>query len=95
VGVSDFKDGDEDLPPTLYIDPAVEPRQLARLGQIKADRDETAVAAALTQVSRDAAEPTTNLFPALLDAVAAYATVGEITQALELVFGSWAERASA
>jgi methylmalonyl-CoA mutase N-terminal domain/subunit len=46
-------------------------------------------------VSRDARDPSVNLFPALLEAVAAYATVGEITQTLEAVFGTWTERASA
>jgi methylmalonyl-CoA mutase, N-terminal domain len=95
VGVSGYTDGDEGFPPTLYIDPAVETRQLARLRQVKAERDDAAAAKALARVSRDAAEPTTNVFPSLLDAVAAYATVGEITHALELVFGTWTERASA
>ena len=83
------------VPNTLYIDPAVETRQLARLRQIKADRDGDLVARALARVSRDAAEPAVNLFPALLEAVSAYATVGEITHALEVVFGTWTERASA
>jgi methylmalonyl-CoA mutase N-terminal domain/subunit len=95
VGVSDFTDGGEGVPPTLYIDPAVEARQLARLKQVKAERDDSAVAGALARISRDAADPTVNLFPALLDAVSTYATVGEITNALEVVFGAWTERASA
>ena len=83
------------MPPTLYIDAAVEARQLARLKQVKAERDDSAVAGALARISRDAADPTVNLFPALLDAVSTYATVGEITNALEVVFGAWTERASA
>jgi methylmalonyl-CoA mutase, N-terminal domain len=95
VGVNGFTDGDTSAPPTLYIDPAVETRQLARLEQVKAARDDRVVADALTRVGRDAREPTVNLFPALLKAVSCHATVGEITQALELVFGSWTERASA
>jgi methylmalonyl-CoA mutase, N-terminal domain len=95
VGVNAFTEGDEGPPNTLYIDPAVEAHQLARLQQVKADRDDAAVSAALARVSRDASEPTTNIFPTLLEAVSAYATVGEITHALELVFGTWTERASA
>ena len=95
VGVNGFTEGDDDTPPTLYIDPAVEARQLARLQQVKAARDDEGVAAALARLRRDAADPTVNLFPALLDAVSVYATVGEITHALELVFGSWTERATA
>jgi methylmalonyl-CoA mutase N-terminal domain/subunit len=95
VGVNDFTDGDDGAPPTLYIDPEVEQRQLTRLRTVKAQRDDAAVSSALARVSRDAAEPTVNLMPALLEAVSAYATVGEITQALEIVFGTWTERASA
>jgi methylmalonyl-CoA mutase N-terminal domain/subunit len=95
VGVSDFTEGDEEEPPTLYIDPSVETRQLARLEQVKADRDDGEVARALARVSKDAADPTVNLFPALLEAVSAYATVGEVTSALEVVFGTWTERATA
>jgi methylmalonyl-CoA mutase N-terminal domain/subunit len=95
VGVSDFIEGDDEEPPILFIDPAAETRQLARLQQVKADRDDGDVARALARVSKDAADPTVNLFPALLEAVSAYATVGEITSALEVVFGTWTERATA
>jgi methylmalonyl-CoA mutase N-terminal domain/subunit len=95
VGVNGFTESDGDLPPTLYIDPAVETRQLARLRQVKGDRNDDAVTAALARLRHDAADPTVNLFPALLDAVSVYATVGEITHTLELVFGGWTERATA
>jgi methylmalonyl-CoA mutase N-terminal domain/subunit len=40
-------------------------------------------------------DPTVNLMPAFLDAVRAHVTVGEITAALETVFGAWTERAVA
>ena len=95
VGVNGFTDGDTSAPPTLYIDPAVEGRQLARLKQVKADRNDAAVTAALARLSRDARQPTVNVFPALLEAVSCFATVGEITNTLELVFGTWTERATA
>jgi methylmalonyl-CoA mutase N-terminal domain/subunit len=95
VGVNDFNEGDDSATPTLYIDPEVEQRQLERLRATKAARDDAAVASALARVSREAADPTVNLMPALLDAVSVYATVGEITHALEMVFGTWTERASA
>ncbi len=95
VGVNGFTDGDTSAPPTLYIDPAVEGRQLARLKQVKADRNVAAVTAALARLSRDARQPTVNVFPALLEAVSCFATVGEITNTLELVFGTWTERATA
>jgi methylmalonyl-CoA mutase N-terminal domain/subunit len=95
VGVSDFTDSESSEPPILSIDPAVESRQLARLARVKAERDDDEVSKALARVSREAADPGVNLFPALLEAVSTYATVGEITHALEVSLGTWTERASA
>jgi methylmalonyl-CoA mutase N-terminal domain/subunit len=95
VGVNDHVDGHDTATPTLSIDPAVEGRQLARLRQVKTDRDDDCVRATLDAIQRDAADPTVNLMPAILDAVRAHVTVGEITAALETVFGIWTERAVA
>jgi methylmalonyl-CoA mutase N-terminal domain/subunit len=92
VGVTAFLEGnDEPPPPTLRIGPEVEDQQLKRLAAVKADRDDAAVAAALERVRTDAAEPTTNLMPALLVAADAYATVGEICDTLARVFGRHVE----
>ena len=93
VGVNAFTDGDDAPPPTLSIDPVVEERQLARLHEVKGSRSGDVVEDALTQVAKDAADPSVNLMPALLEAVNAYATVGEITDTLEQVFGTYTERA--
>jgi methylmalonyl-CoA mutase, N-terminal domain len=93
VGVNAFTDGDDAPPPTLAIDPVVEERQLARLHEVKAARSSDAVADALARVGKDAVDPTVNLMPALLEAVNAYVTVGEITDTLEQVFGTYTERA--
>jgi methylmalonyl-CoA mutase, N-terminal domain len=95
VGVNDHVHGDDTSTPTLSIDPAVEDRQLARLRQVKAARDDDRVRVALDAIRRDASDPTVNLVPAILDAVRAHVTVGEITAALETVFGTWVERAVA
>ncbi len=95
VGVNDHVDGHDTATPTLSIDPAVEDRQLARLRQVKTDRDDDCVRATLDAIRCDAADPTVNLMPAILDAVRAHVTVGEITDALETVFGVWTERAVA
>src|SRR3954453_1974512 len=65
VGANGYTEGDEDRPTTLYIDPAVEEPQRKRLAELKQGRDDTAVAAALTQVTSQAADPTINLVPAL------------------------------
>jgi methylmalonyl-CoA mutase N-terminal domain/subunit len=65
-------------------------RQIRRLNEIRATRDAGAVAAALAAVS-DAAQSERNTMPAIVAAVKAYATVGEITRALESVFGRYQE----
>jgi methylmalonyl-CoA mutase, N-terminal domain len=91
VGVNGFTDGDGEQPPTLYVGEDVEERQLKRLAEVKQERNQDAVAAALRRVRTDAADPTMNLMPALMDAVTAYATLGELVRALEGVFGTWIE----
>ena len=92
VGVNRFTDatGDEPLE-LLHIGPEVEERQLKRLDKVKADRDPQAVGATLAEVARLAAEPDANLMPPILDAVRAYATLGEIVDTLAGVFGRWRE----
>src|SRR6476620_1634233 len=93
VGVTQFLEGNDEPPPeTLRIGPEVEEEQRRRLEKVRNERDPNAVARALTQVRSDAAEPTTNLMPALLDAARAYATLGEIVEALAGVFGRWVEQ---
>jgi methylmalonyl-CoA mutase, N-terminal domain len=93
VGVNGYTEGDDHPPPTLYVDPEVEKRQLQRLVQTRAERDAGAVERVLDRIRRDAEDPTVNLMPALLDAAAAYVTIGETVHALESVFGTWVERA--
>jgi methylmalonyl-CoA mutase N-terminal domain/subunit len=87
VGVNAFTEGDDDRPPLLSIGDEVEELQLKRLAGVKQDRSDDDVARTLAAVGSAAAEPTTNLMPPILDAVRAYATVGEIIGALEDVFG--------
>jgi methylmalonyl-CoA mutase N-terminal domain/subunit len=90
VGVTQFLEGNDDAPPeTLHIGPEVEEEQRRRLEKVRRDRDASAVTRTLERVRTDAAEPTTNLMPALLDAVRAYATLGEIVDALASVLGRW------
>ncbi|MDQ1510955.1 MAG: methylmalonyl-CoA mutase, N-terminal domain [Actinomycetota bacterium] len=93
VGVTQFLEGNDEPPPeTLRIGPEVEEEQRRRLEKVRHERDANAVERTLTDVRSDAAEPTTNLMPALLDAVRAYATLGEIVEALAGVFGRWVEQ---
>jgi methylmalonyl-CoA mutase N-terminal domain/subunit len=88
VGVNTATEGNDDAPPEiLHIGAEVEEAQLKRLAQVKGDRSGDAVEAALARVSSDAADPTVNLMPALLEAVQTHATVGEIMNAMAEVFG--------
>jgi methylmalonyl-CoA mutase N-terminal domain/subunit len=88
VGVTEFFEGNDDAPPEiLQISRECEEEQLKRLAAVKADRSVDAVDTALARLRTDAAEPTVNLVPGILDAVRAYATVGEVIDALAQVFG--------
>jgi methylmalonyl-CoA mutase N-terminal domain/subunit len=94
VGVTGFLEGsDEPPPPILRIGPEVEEEQRRRLDKAKRERDSAAVRRALARVRTDAAEADVNLMPAFIDAVRAYATLGEIVDALADVFGRWTEAA--
>jgi methylmalonyl-CoA mutase N-terminal domain/subunit len=92
VGVNAFTDGDDsDGAHILYIDPATEDLQRKRLDDVKRARNDDEVRAALARVAADASEPTVNLMPAIIDAVQAHCTEGEIVHALETVFGTYTE----
>src|ERR1700733_8123723 len=90
VGVNRFTANDEKPLPTLQIDPAIEQEQVARLKAVRARRDNAKTNAALAEVERRARE-TANLMPAILTAVEAYATVGEISDSLRRAFGEYQE----
>jgi methylmalonyl-CoA mutase N-terminal domain/subunit len=96
VGVNRFTDGDEHGRVELNAhktETGMEERQLKRLAEVKAARSGEAVASALAQLTAAACRSDVNLMPAVLDAVRAYATVGEIVDALAAVFGRWSEDA--
>src|SRR5271157_758926 len=76
--------------PLLRIDPEVERSQVERLGKLRARRDASRLQAALRRVE-ETARSEQNLMPAILEAVKAYATVGEISDALRKVFGEYQE----
>jgi methylmalonyl-CoA mutase N-terminal domain/subunit len=90
VGVNGFVDEREAPVPTLYIDDSVAEAQLARLHDVRARRDAGRVARALDAL-RAAARGTDNTMYPLLDCVRAYATVGEMCDALREVWGEWEE----
>lgn len=75
------------VPNTAFrVDRAVTERQLARLAAVKAARDETRVQAALKEIARACTEGA-NVMPSVLEAVRAYATVGEICDCWREQFG--------
>jgi methylmalonyl-CoA mutase N-terminal domain/subunit len=94
VGVNDFiapsGGNDERSIPILRIDAEIERSQIARLNALRAKRDSARTKSTLAELQRRAAT-TENLLPAILAAVEAYATVGEISDALRRVFGEYQE----
>jgi methylmalonyl-CoA mutase N-terminal domain/subunit len=92
VGVNGYTEGDDGVTPTLYIDPAVEGRQLDALAAVKQQRDDDAVRRSLERIGTEAADPEINLMPALIEAADRRVTVGESMTALGEVFGTWFER---
>lgn len=71
-------------------DPAVAARQIARLKEVKAQRENSRVARALRELET-AARTQKNVMPVLLEAVKAYATLGEITRVFKDVYGEFQE----
>jgi methylmalonyl-CoA mutase N-terminal domain/subunit len=90
VGVNNFIAAEERGIPTLRIDPQIEREQVQRLHALRAKRDTHKMQAAIAELERRAAT-NENILPAVLGAVEAYATVGEISDALRRVFGEYQE----
>jgi methylmalonyl-CoA mutase N-terminal domain/subunit len=91
VGVNCFVEEEEerDIEFHPYRDEEAN-KQIARLNRTRRERNNRAVEAALDEV-RAAASGATNVMPAVMDAVEAYATVGEVCRALKQVFGAYEE----
>ena len=90
VGVNDFIQEDEAPIEILYIDDTAAERQLERLAALKKSRDNDQVQRTLDAL-RETARGTGNTMPAILDCVRAYATVGEMCDALREVWGEYEE----
>jgi methylmalonyl-CoA mutase N-terminal domain/subunit len=90
VGVNDLVEEHESPIETLYIDRTVADTQIARLGDLKKTRDNDAVRRALDRL-RAAARSTANVMPPILDAVRAYATIGEMCDTLRDEWGEYEE----
>jgi methylmalonyl-CoA mutase N-terminal domain/subunit len=90
VGLNKYVMQDARRPEILKIGVEVEQRQVERLRRLRAERDQDRVEETLGLL-RQGAESDTNLLPLMLDAVRAYATVGEVCRALVPVFGTYRE----
>jgi methylmalonyl-CoA mutase N-terminal domain/subunit len=92
VGVNRFRDeaGMSVPPPIQRIDPDGERRQIERVQRVRAERDPAAWEASLRRLE-EAARGGENLMPPLIDAVKAYATVGEISDRLRTAWGEHRE----
>jgi len=90
VGVNEYLSDEPIAIPILQMDPDGERRQMARLQELRRTRDNEKAQSTLAAL-RDAAKGTANLMPFILDAVKAYATLGEITNVFREVFGVYQE----
>ena len=94
VGVNDFTDGDNPEDRNLLrIGAETEEYQLKRLNDVKTRRNQEHVNSALSEITAVASDPARNLMPAIIAAVKTYATEEEIANAMEVVFGTYVEKA--
>jgi methylmalonyl-CoA mutase, N-terminal domain len=90
VGVNKFQRKHEGLPSDLlHIDEKVQAEQIGHLRTLKAERDNEQVAEVLARISSAAQDPNAALMPLFVEAVTAYATLGEICNTLREVFGEY------
>jgi methylmalonyl-CoA mutase N-terminal domain/subunit len=92
VGVNEFSSEHEQAVPILRIAEDAAQHQLAKVDRLRRTRNQVLVTRALDKL-RKAASGSDNTMPALLDAVRAYATVGEMCDALRDVWGEYQEQA--
>lgn len=90
VGVNAYQDSKRPIVPILEMDPHGYKRQVQRLSDLRKTRDSAQVGQALDRL-RIAAQGTENTMPFLLDAVRAYATLGEIITIMKEVFKTYEE----
>jgi methylmalonyl-CoA mutase N-terminal domain/subunit len=93
VGVNDFVAGETPLE-ILKIDPRVEQEQIARVQHLRQVRDNALLCQRLA-VLESVAKSAENIMPALVDAVRAYGTIGEIADVLRGVWGTYEEESFA
>jgi len=93
VGVNKYRSDDPSQVKPFRVDPSVAQRQAAKLAKLRQTRDNAAVESALKRLKDDATHPERNICPATIEAVRAYATIGEMCDALRSVFGEYRDLA--
>lgn len=93
VGLNRFQSEEKAKPEKLVLDPEIEEKQKRRLKELKNKRNKEKVKKALNDI-KGAARKKENLMPAILEAVRAYATVGEICDVMRQEFGEYKESVS-
>jgi len=93
VGVNDFVSAETPVD-ILQIDPQVEQAQIARLQTLRRGRDNALLSERLAELAR-VAQSDENVMPALVEAVRAYGTIGEIADVLRAVWGTYEEEIAA
>jgi methylmalonyl-CoA mutase N-terminal domain/subunit len=88
VGVNKYRDDDEPNPEYFKVDQTLADRQREKLERLRDERDDATVQKALESL-RTAAEGDANVMPAIIEAVHAYATLGEICGTMRGVFGEY------
>ncbi len=88
VGVNRFQVEEEKPTNLLRVDPAVRTSQIERLQKLRSERDDVVVGKHLSDL-KQGAEGDRNLIPLMLEAVKAYATLGEICDVLREIFGEY------
>jgi len=91
VGVNDFVVEDQPPVPLLRMDPEGRRRHLARLAQVRRERDQERAELAMEHLASACRSERTNTMPVLLEAVGAYCTLGEICGVMREVFGEHRE----
>jgi len=90
VGVNDYTTKEKQPIKVLRVDPKVEEEQVANLHKLKSERDNNKVNEMLEKLHY-VAEKDENLMPTIIDAVKAYATIGEICDVLRKIYGEFKE----
>lgn len=90
VGVNDLKEDGKEQPAILKVDAEFRDKQVKKLQQLREKRDNEKVGKLLEQL-KTYAKGSTNLLPTIIECVEAYATLGEISDALRVVFGTYKE----